>query len=62
MNFKEFMEMYDNWNGMTKVNDNNLNTIIEDKTINIMESYHDFFTKEVIAFGFYEDTLCVRVK
>ena len=31
MKFKKFMEMYDNWNGITRVNDNKFKTIIEKK-------------------------------
>lgn len=38
MNFKDFMEMYDNWNGVTRVNDNDLNMIVEDRTNIIMDN------------------------
>ena len=74
MNFKDFMEMYDNWNGITKVNDNNLNVIVEGHTLAIMEctenftstssveNYEKLFAMKVVAFGFYDDELCVRVK
>ena len=71
MKFKQFMEMYDNWNGTTKVNDDNLGTIVIDHTLKIMEciptlngveNYEKLFEMEVVAFGFYDDELCVRVK
>lgn len=62
MKFKKFMEIYDNWNGVTRVNDDNLNTIIVDATVKIMETRPDLFDKKVIAFGFYDDELCIRVK
>lgn len=68
MKFKEFMEMYDNWNGNTKVNDNNLNPIVEGSTESIMNRLRtdllgvNLFEMEVVAFGFYDNTLCVRVK
>ena len=62
MNFKTFMDRYDNWNGITRVNDNELNTIVEGKTNIIMDTRTDLFDKEVVAFGFYEDVLTVRVK
>ena len=61
MNFKNFMDIYDNWNGITKVNDDNLHTIIKGKTLNIMEC-SELFGMEVVAFGFYDNELCVRVK
>ena len=71
MKFKQFMEMYDNWNGTTKVNDDNLGTIVVDHTLKIMEciptlngveNYEKLFEMEVVAFGFYDDELCVRVR
>ena len=74
MTFKQFMEMYDNCNGTTKVNDDSLDTIVYGKTIDIMEcvepihelsevkEYDVLFAMKVVAFGFYDDELCVRVK
>lgn len=73
MILKQFMDMYDNWNGKTKINDDNLDTIIEGKIIDIMdcvaqfhpltevENYEKLFTMKVVAFGFYDEELCVRV-
>lgn len=77
MKFKEFMEMYDNWNGVTKVNDNNLNTIVNAKTVHIMDKnkkiapfspkssikdYDKLHDMEVVTFGFYNNKFCVMVK
>lgn len=62
MNFKDFMEMYDNWNGVTRVNDNDLNMIVEDRTNIIMDNRKDLYDKEVVAFGFYDGLMTVRVK
>lgn len=74
MKFKQFMEMYDNWNGITKVNDNNLNTIVIGQTYLIMEGkvafesnasitdYNKLFEMEVVSFGFYDNEFCVRVR
>lgn len=62
MNFKKFMDMYDNWNGFTRVNDNKLKVIIEEKTHVIMDTREDLFNKKVIAFGFYDGVMTVRVK
>ena len=62
MNFKNFLDMYDNWNGAITVNDNNLDVIVSGKTSTIMETRADLFDKEVVAFGFYDGELTVRVK
>ena len=62
MNLKEFMELYDNWNGITRVNDNNLNMIVEGNTCRIYEENENLYEKEVAAFGFYDGILTVRVK
>ena len=62
MNFKTFMDKYDNCNGVTRVNDDELNTIVEDTTYVIMDTRTDLYDKEVVAFGFYEKVLTVRVK
>lgn len=62
MKFKKFMELYDNWNGITRVNDNKFKTIIEEKTHVIMDTREDLFDKKVMAFGFYDGVMTVRVK
>ena len=63
MNFKDFMELYDNWNGTDIiVNDNNLDVIVSGDTSTIMETRTDLFDKEVVAFGFFYEELVVRVK
>ena len=74
MNFKQFMNMYDNWNGLTRVNDASFETVVRGSTVDIMdciepirsksdvESYGELFEMEVVAFGFYDNELCVRVK
>ena len=68
MKLKEFLDMYDNWNGKLRIND-------EENAMPIVEYNHAYkfafdgeakeyeYLKEynVIAFGFYEETLCVRV-
>ena len=61
MKFKELMDLFDNWNGITKVNDNNLNTIIRHKTSTIMEECTDLFDMEVVSFGHYDGELTIRL-
>ena len=74
MKFKEFMDMYDDWNGILKVNNNNVDTIVKGKTVMVMErlvkfnpfakvqTYDELFNMEVVSFGFYDGEFCVRVK
>lgn len=74
INFREIMDMYDNWNGITKVNDDELEVVVKGRTLDIMESnapfnsrtkvksYEELFNMEVVAFGFYDNEFCVRVK
>lgn len=62
MKFKEFLELYDDWNGRTRVNDNNLDMIAEYNTCKIAEERKDLHNMEVVAFGFYDGVLTVRLK
>ena len=61
MILRDFMYMYDNWNGIVCINDDNLNLINEGRT-SVALSYRDTYGREVVAFGFYDNELCVRVK
>lgn len=60
MKLREFLNMYDNWNGTVCVNDDNLDLIIKGEPTVVL-SYKDVFEKEVVAFGFYDNELCVRI-
>lgn len=64
MKFADFMDLYDNWNGITRVNDNELNPIVEMNTDMLMDLRDNqiLFEKEVVAFGFYDGVLTVRIK
>lgn len=62
MKLREFLNMYDNWNGIVCVNDDDLNLIIKGKPEVVLSSSGDLYTREVLAFGFYDNALCVRVK
>ena len=68
MKVGEFLDLYDNWNGNTKINDDDLKCIWIGKTSTI--GFNDTKDKklnhikdlEVVAFGFYGDLLTIRVK
>lgn len=64
MKFRDFMDLYDNWNGVTRVNDNELNPIVEMNTAMLMDlsENQNLFEKGVVAFGFYDGVLTVRIK
>lgn len=71
MKFERFMELYNDKNGITKVTNDNIGTIVIGNTLEIMkciptldgvENYDQLFEMEVVSFGFYDDELCVRVK
>lgn len=61
MKCREFLNMYDNWNGIVCINDDNLNLIVKGEP-DIVLSYKDTHEREVVAFGFYDNELCVRVR
>lgn len=72
MKLRDFLELYDNWNGTTKINDDNLETIVIGNTAGIFDglsgflrhgySYSQLWNKKVVAFEFYDNELCIRVK
>ena len=61
MKLRDFVYLYDNWNGIQVVNDDNLNPIVKGK-VQVALSHGNVCEKEVVAFGFYDNELCVRVR
>lgn len=62
MNLGKFLEIYDNWNGNTRVNDDELNTIAENTTFIIYEERKELLHREVVSFGFCDGVLTVRIR
>lgn len=62
MKLKKLLKLYDNWNDITRVNDDNLKMIVEDNTLRIVETQEELLNKKVVAFGFYDGIMTVRVK
>jgi len=62
VSLKQLLEMYDNWNEITIINNDKLNTIIEEKAYKIYHIRKDLLDKEVVAFGFYDGVMTVRVR
>ena len=60
MTVKELLEMYDNWNGITVINGDNLKMIIKGRTLDIAEN-EDIQDREVISFGFVDGEFCIRI-
>lgn len=61
MILRDFLNMYDNWNGVICVNGDNLDCIIKGDPYVVL-SYEHLYKMEVTAFGFYDNELCVRVR
>ena len=61
MKLYDFVNLYDNWNGILVVNEDNLDPIVKNK-VEAALSYGNVCEKEVVAFGFYDNELCVRVR
>lgn len=65
--FKTFMDFYDNWNGIVKVNyygddcGDDWEILAYGKISNIMESRKDLYNIRVMSFGHYDGELCVRL-
>lgn len=64
-----FLEMYDDWNGRVRVNNDVLDTIVKGTIHKIVDDIYDpnsklsyLMDKEVVSFGFYDNELCVRVR
>ena len=73
MTVRELMYLYDNWNGIVVINDDNLKRIVKGTGDDIMYcvaflepdasvGYAKLLRMEVVAFGFYDGELCIRVK
>ena len=61
MKLRDFVYLYDNWNGILVVNDDNHNPIVKGE-VEVALSHGNVCEKEVVAFGFYDNELCVRVR
>jgi hypothetical protein len=72
MRFKQFMDLFDDWNSTICINNDYLQPIVVDTAHRVMDcipslgcgvkSYEQLFNMEVRAFGFYDNELCVRVR
>lgn len=61
MSFGALLELYDNWNGRMRVNDDRQETIVEDRTVYIYDNRKDLLDRTVISFGFFDDVFTVRI-
>ena len=61
MKLRDFVDLYDNWNGIGGLNDDKLDTVVKGE-VEVALSYGNVNEKEVVAFGFYDNELCVRVR
>lgn len=61
MKLRKFLGLYDNWNGVVCVNDDNLKLIVKGDPYVVL-SHSNLYGMEVMAFGLYDNELCIRVK
>lgn len=66
MKLSVFLDMYDDWNGVLCLNDDDLHLIVKGPTVDIVENSSTvkelgLLDADVVSFGFYDDELCVRL-
>ena len=61
MTLGTFLEMYGNWNGKALINDNSMNKIVQDRTINIYEQRKDLLERTVLTFNFYNGIIIIII-
>lgn len=61
MLFKDLMNRFDNWNVIVCINNKSCLPVLKMTAWQLMELRKDLYEAEVIAFGFYEGELCVRL-
>lgn len=61
MKLGTFLEMYGNWNGKALINDNSMNKIVQDRTINIYEQRKDLLERTVLTFNFYNGIIIIII-
>lgn len=72
MKLRDFLDMYTNKRGITKINDDNLGRLATGTAAQIIYgfcrlersgySYSRLWNKEVVSFEYNDDELCVQVK
>lgn len=61
MKLGAFFDMYDDWDGNVCLNDDELKLIIEGQLRELAENSSELLMSEVVSFGFYDNTLCIRL-
>ena len=65
LNLADFLDLYDNWNGILVINDRNCDRYATVNFANLDKWLREHNTEanaRVMAFGFYDGELCVRVE
>lgn len=66
MKLKDFLDLYDNWNGTLVINtvkEDGWKRIYKGNVAKLVENFSNTVLMDllVVSFGFYDDELCVRV-
>ena len=71
MRLVDLLELYDNWNGRVRINNESLEPLVKgrNKIFEVVDEIYNpksklayLIDKEVLSFGCYDNTLCVCVR
>ena len=64
MRLRDLLDAYDNWDNNIVINNDNLEPILKWRVMNLYDDgkLDDFLNWNVIAFGFYDGEIAVRIR
>ena len=64
MRLKDLLDVYDNWDNDIVINDDDLKPILKGRIMDLYndEKIDDFLDWDVVAFGFYDGEIAVRIR
>lgn len=64
MRLRDLLDTYDNWDNNIVINNDNLEPILKGRVMNLYDDgkMDDLLDWDVVAFGFYDDEIAVRIR
>lgn len=64
MRLRDLLDAYDNWDDNIVINNDNLEPILKGSVMNLYDDgkMDDLLDWDVVAFGFYDDEIAVRIR
>lgn len=62
MKVKDLFELFDNWNIIAVINDNDLNCVKKEKIYYFFDNNNNLLDYEIVCFGFYDGEITIRIK